>query len=349
MKRFAFFILVMGLPCLTRALQQSVVADQLETSTSRQFFESILRDDTLAMKLESDFKALQKNKGTKDYQPAILYFTDNTGKKTSLEIEIRPRGKMRRRLCDIPPLKIRLPGKGEDPRTLKMVTFCKDSPKYEQYLLREYFAYKLYNMLTDVSFRVQLVKMYFKDTNGEDAPSESFAILIENEKDLVKRVNGFTLPDGAAEPDNLRTQEVEIFCLFQYMIGNTDWFPITSHNLKILGLDGKNYPVLVPYDFDYSGLVNAPYATSDKRLELVDVTNRYYQGMKRETSETLQTFGLFLSKKADVMGFCEKFPYFDGKSRKHVVKYLREFYEIIEQPRRYKQEILKHTDLWIKL
>jgi hypothetical protein len=349
MRQFAIIVLIAGLPIFAGAVQQPIFSDCHKPSISQTFFESILREDSLQIQLVTDFKVLRKARNTKDYQPAELHYTDNKGTYTELDVEVRPRGKMRRRLCDVPPLKIRLPGDREGSRTLKMVSLCQNTRQYEQYLLREFFAYKLYNMLTDVSFRVQLAKVKFVDSNGRSAPMESFAILLENEKDLARRVHGFELSSGVAEPERLRSAEVELFCLFQYMIGNTDWFTVTGHNLMILGLEGKERPVLVPYDFDYSGLVNSPYATPDKRLKLPDVTARYYQGMKRDEAATSQSIQYFLSKKQEVMDYCESFPYFDKRSRNHVRKYLEGFFETLEQPKKWKREICQHSDLWIKL
>lgn len=349
MRQFAIIVFIVGLPILARAFKQPVFATYHEPTISQTFFESILREDSLEIKLVTDFKSLRKAKNTENYQPAELHFTDNNGNYTELDVEVRPRGKMRRRVCDMPPLKIRLPGEKKGSRTLKMVSLCQNTRQYEQYLLREFFAYKLYNLFTDVSFRVQLAKVEFIDSKGKNAPMRSFAILLENEKDMARRVEGFELSSGAAEPDRLRTAEVELFCLFQYMIGNTDWFTLTAHNLVVLGLKGKDQPVLVPYDFDYSGLVNCPYATPDSRLDLMDVTIRYYQGMKRDEMETAKTIQYFLSKKQEVMEYCKSFPYFDNRSRNHVTKYLKDFYEIIENPKKWKREICQHSDLWIKL
>jgi hypothetical protein len=66
--------------------------------------------------------------------------------------------------------------------------------------------------------------------------------------------------------------------LFEFMIGNTDWFIQNRHNLEFVVVPGHNLLVPIPYDFDYSGLVNAPYAVHHTSLELPSVEIRYYQG-----------------------------------------------------------------------
>jgi hypothetical protein len=314
-------------------------------------FEMLTHQDYLEITLESDFKGLIKAKNKDEYQPAVLSFKDASGNPMSLEIQIKPRGKMRRRVCNMPPLKLKFPkeikGKGEIPyRTLEMVEICQHTKDYEQFVLREYVAYKLFNMLSNNSFRIQLVKIDFVDKGSKRGPMDGFGFLIENNDEMAERLNGKII-----EPENIgrkvpTSQEKELFCLFQFMIGNTDWYITTTHNLDIFSKRDSILPIPIPYDFDYSGFVNTPYAVPNDHFPLKYVTERFYMGPCRSEAETKKTIQIFLDKKAQLIQYCKEFPYFSKSSRKHTVNYLESFYDIIESKGALNQHILNNCDQW---
>ena len=69
------------------------------------------------------------------------------------------------------------------------------------------------------------------------------------------------------------------------MIGNTDWtVPVFHNNVLIISqgnLQGLGSGIAVPYDFDYSGLVDANYAVPSDQLNLPSVLDRRYLGICR--------------------------------------------------------------------
>ncbi len=309
-------------------------------------FDMLEQDLPLQMTMETDFRHLKFKRKVKDYQPARLSYVDAQGVRHELEVEVTARGKMRRSTCEFPPMKIKFSNKDLGPKTLKLVSICKKSGSYEQLLLREYVAYRLYNLLTHQSMKVQLVKMNYVDVNGKGAPDASFAFIIEHHDEMAERNQGKILEQNNISQRMLNTDEYERMCFFQFMIGNTDWLVYSGHNIKVYGIEGTTNVVCVPYDFDYSGFVNASYAVPDERLKLPDVTDRYYQGFSRSEEMTMQTARLFLDKKQEIIQYCEDFPYFDKRSRKHVRKYLHSFFDILENEKRLKSWILDHCDKW---
>ena len=135
-------------------------------------------------------------------------------------------------------------------------------------------------------------------------------------------------------------------CLFQYMIGNTDWNVKNRHNLEFIQVPGYSYLVPVPYDFDYAGLVSAPYAAHHESINLASVSMRYYQGKcvsKEEADKAIQTF---LTKKERLLAICHEVPGLSERSIKHVTGYLNEFFEILENPKKTENYILNHCDRW---
>lgn len=323
-------------------------------ATKTTIFEHLQQDEgMLHIVLESDFKNLIRSKRTDEYQPANLMLNRPDGTQESWKTEIKPRGNMRRNVCEIPPIKIKfdeeqLNERGLDKRsTLKMVILCRNGKGYEQLLLREYLAYKLYNLLTDHSFQVQLVKIKYEDTTGKDKGfDESFGFFIEHPKDLAERTQASILEHQKFGSKLMNTDEGERFAMFQFMIGNTDWYYFNNHNVEVCGVPGTSDLIPLPYDFDYAGLVKTPYATPHDRLGTKSVTERYYQGYCRTKEETMETVQLFLDKKKEIMEMATTFPYFAKYSKKHVRKYLGEFFAILEDPKKLKGEILEHCDKW---
>ena len=347
MKRILTIIALTGLPFC-------VGAHHVEQDTAKSIFEILQREDYLEMTLELDFKDILRHKQAKEYKPGMLRFQDKSGRQQNWDIEVRTRGNMRLQVCSLPPLKLRfskeeLAAKGlNEHNNLKMVISCRDTKGFEQYILREYLAYRLYNILTEQSFRVQLVKMKIIDTGGDTAPSENFAFIIEDDDELAERCGGKILSGTITSSRVLNTGECERFSLFQYMIGNTDWYVYSAHNIQMFGENGSSTPIPVPYDFDYAGLVDASYAVPNDQIPIANISERYYQGFCRPMEDTQRTIALFLNKKEEIMTYAAQFPYFDKRSRKYVLKYLGSFYKTIENSKKVKREILQKCDRWLK-
>lgn len=322
------------------------------SSKKKSVFQLFQTDDYLEIMLESDFESLVKNKNKDDYQPAVLTYNDEDGNPVKWELEIKPRGKMRRMVCTMPPLKLKFP-KSEIKaqglakfKTIEMVEICNPSKSYEQFILKEYVAYKLYNMLTDNSFRVQLVKIDFVNTGSKHTPKDGFAFIIENNDEMAKRLGGKIIEPVSINRTLPDSQEKELHCLFQYMIGNTDWWYSTAHNLDIFSRKDSIMPIPIPYDFDYSGFVNTPYAVPNDRLPIKFVTERFYQGHCRSKEETKETIQIFLDKKAEMLKYCCEFPYFTKYSRKQAVKYLNSFFAILENESSIERKIIGTCDFY---
>jgi hypothetical protein len=208
--------------------------------------------------------------------------------------------------------------------------------------------YRLYNTLTEESFRVQLAKVKYNDSSGGSAPMESFAILLEDDEELASRLGSKNIESKIASSRILNTDYTERMTVFQFMIGNTDWQVYNSHNLAIIAKTGSIYPITVPYDFDYSGLVSTPYAVPNDQVPIRHVTERYYQGFCRTEEDTKRTIQLFLDKKEELLAFPEQFPHFTPMTKKSVIRYLQSFFSIIEDPKRWKREILQKCNQWLK-
>ncbi|MBA7545142.1 hypothetical protein ES705_37505 [subsurface metagenome] len=254
-------------------------------------------------------------------------------------IRLKARGEFRRDHCTFPPIKINLKkteiqsGGIKGVTSLKLVTHCRYSKLYEQYVLKECLAYKLYNLLTGYSFQVRLMQIRYIDT-GSRKPKEylRYGFIIENVAMLAERSNAIELKISTLNQRYIDRASMNGVALFQFMIGNTDWSVPNLHNLKLLKINDflREAPILVPYDFDYSGFVNAFYAIPNERLGIDNARERLFQGICRSYEEYKASIKEFLDKKDSIYLTIREFEYLKDQTKKEILAYIDDFYMIIE-------------------
>ncbi|MEM8906325.1 MAG: hypothetical protein AAGD05_00650 [Bacteroidota bacterium] len=311
------------------------------TNASASLFDHFQTRDIVELELRTNITQLLKNKKTNNYQTADLSWTDPQGMDKSLEIRIRPRGKTRRKICSFPPLKLKfkksvLSEKGFAPvKNLKLVAHCLDDELAEENLLKEYLAYKIYNELTDNSFRVQLLKVNYVDSQDGQSYGQKYAFLIESSKELEQRLGAKKVNQFNTNLEDLQSQEAQQLAIFQYLIGNTDWKVPFMHNIKLFKVKNSEYPIAVPYDFDFSGLVNASYAKTSPDYKQKSVRQRIYLGANRDfLPETLQ---MMSEKKDAIYALINNFGLVDAKVKTDLIAFLDAFYETISDQKAYKK------------
>jgi hypothetical protein len=216
---------------------------------------------------------------------------------------------------------------------MKVVTECRTSAVYEDYVLREYLTYKLYQQLTDLSFKVRLIHLTTVDTGTKKKKTNSsYAFLIEEVDDLAKRNGLDHLDTETAGANSIFDENMAMISIFQYMIGNTDWSVAGAHNLKLFKDDDpvQLKAFAVPYDFDYSGLVNAPYATPTPGLGISNVRTRYFKSPCYDAETFNSVIQKFVSKKDRMFDMLDGFPHLSDGSKKDLRNFLAGFFKQIE-------------------
>jgi hypothetical protein len=209
-----------------------------------------------------------------------------------------------------------------------MVTHCRYGN--EEYLLKEYLIYKLYNVLTDYSFRVRLLKVVYINTYKKSKPIETYAFLIEPTEMLTSRTNSTSVTSLKLTMQNILPEMMDRMAIFNYMIGNTDWSVPGLHNCKVLSVADPKNPglgAIVPYDFDYSGLVDAYYAVPTESLGLKSVLDRRFVGICRSEAEFINDLKEFSDKKEEFYRVINEFPYLTIRAKKKMTDYLDSFYD----------------------
>lgn len=274
-------------------------------------------------------------------------------------IQLSARGVSRRvnGICNFPPLRLNFEGdavRGTPMRgqnRLKLVTQCNGGAQFQQLIATEYLAYRLYNEITPMSFRVRPVNVTYRDTGG-GREQRQWNYLIEHESDLARR-NGdrvsLEITAGAVRYAELDPGAASVYSLFQFMIGNTDWDMLQvhgdrdcCHNTRLLATSAESREriIPVPYDFDSSGLVNAPYAVPPEQFGLRSVRQRYYRGMCRFNAEVPAAIATFQARREAVNAVIAADPRLDENRRQSTRRYIDEFYEIIADPAQVERQII---------
>jgi hypothetical protein len=253
-----------------QASAQDVVTNEPATfEPAYSGFDFFASEEPLEMTLSFDIRGLVKTKDKPEYFDALLTIKESDTDSISQKIKVKARGYFRCSFCSFPPIMLKFKNKSDESiqvagKTLKLVTHCNQTPKFQDYVLKEYLAYKLYNnLVADYSFKTRLVRIHYVDINKSKNSYTAYGILIENETMLAQRNNAVIIKSDKLTPKDMNTADMNRLALFNYMIGNTDWSVQMQHNIKILMSfnmpNGKGIPVV--YDFDYSGLVDTYYCS----------------------------------------------------------------------------------------
>jgi len=304
--------------------------------------------DPVEVTLTADWRTVQRDRDveSKKTYPGTLTIAENGTPGTPIPIQLRTRGHARRspRVCEFAPLRLELPKDGtkgtifEGHGAIKLGVHCQSGGAYRQYTLKEYLANRLHNALTPRSLRVRLANVTYVDTDAGKKPFTRLGIFFEDVDDMAKRVDARELPVPRQMFQYVDQPHLLFMSLFQYMIGNTDYSILMLHNVIMLD-DAKGVRYTVPYDFDYSGLVNAHYAVPYKGLGLVSVQDRLYRGPCKTEAEIAAALTPFREKKAELLAMPASLGPLglDEASRKHTEKYLNEFFETIGNPNKLKK------------
>jgi hypothetical protein len=294
--------------------------------------------EPLVFTLSTDFKALNKdrNPDSKTRYPGELRIPGEGGVEVKLPVQVSARGHVRRmaRTCDYVPIRVEFT-KGTTKNTifakqeaLKLVVQCVRGGDYEQYIYKEYLAYRLFNVLTQRSFRARLAKVTYVDRATDQTSGTRYAIFVEDDTDVAKRMEGRTVSLPRLLFKDVDTDTLMPMMMFEYMIGNTDFSIYALHNVKLVQRPDKSiHPV--PYDFDYSGLVSAPYAAPDRNLMLTSVRDRYYRGPCRRQEQIDPYIANFVAKKDLIRALPDSIPGMTKATRDDVRSYLDSFYSSI--------------------
>ncbi len=258
-------------------------------------------------------------------------------------IDLSARGNSRRRpeTCKFPPLRVAF--KEKPPREslfhkqkkLKLVTHCQATRGFEKHLLLEYSAYRMLNTLTDQSFRVRLANVRYVEARSGKVTAERPGFFIEDIDDLADRVGLEDVKAGKLSITQHDAGAAARTALFFHMIANHDWSMAEGpdgeccHNGKLLGAaktSAQNL-VYVPYDFDYSGFVDAPYAVPPEKISINSVRTRHYRSSCTLNAEVKAAAAAFRERRPQLEAAVRSTPGLEPKSADKAVRFLEGFFD----------------------
>lgn len=330
-------------------------------------FDSI---ETLEISMTAPWHELLKDKRFSGSYPANLAYTDESGQEVSIDLTVERRGVTRQRVCKIPPIKLRFvkgAAKGTVFRgqgSLKMVTHCQKDADFQQFYIVEMLAYRMYNLLTDYSFRVRPLTVTYYQADAEEKEQSRFsffkketsagpvfAFLIEDDKDVANRFELKKLHIPRIMPSQLDSHESALLGLFQFMIGNVDWAATAGpdpaeccHNVKLIGPEPtrpQDTLYAIPYDFDSSGLVDADYAAPNEGLPIRSVTQRLYRGYCASNPSLEDARQAMLEKEQDIFALVEAERRLEPAAQEKTLKYLQQFFETIRNDEAFRRDIVE--------
>lgn len=327
--------------------RREVMKDSLE-SLARPLFAS---REPLPFTLVADFRAIAKNRDStsKIRHPGTLVVSDSAGAERRIPVELRTRGHFRLKAstCRFVNLLVRFPNEKkllrgtpfEGQKSLKLGAHCQDDLRYERLLRREHLAYRIGNVITPRTFRTRLSQGTYIDSASGKTITSRLAMWIESEDDVASRQGARLREFKRALFADLDGRTLDEMALFEYLIGNTDWSIYALHNVRLAATDsGTVYPL--PYDFDFSGLVNAPYAGPAPQLNIRSVRERLYRGPCRTWDELSPSIARIAAREAEIMALLDEPPKLaDGEAR-DVRRFLEEFFHVARDPKDAKEAFI---------
>ncbi|MEP6992753.1 MAG: hypothetical protein ABJA80_17590 [bacterium] len=239
----------------------------------------------LAVTFRANFGRLRGDRtGTAPWRAATMSYAGADGHVVTVPLRVKTHGIWRLKHCELPPLRLNFSNKEAkgtllyDLQKPKMVSVCRDENNYERLVLKEMQLYRIYQVLTPQSHRVRTLRVSYTDSASGKVEATRYAFVIEDPDELADRFGGTMTKTKGATADDIDAEPLALAYLFEYFIGNLDFSFNGLHNTELVVKPDGSLAIPVAYDFDFSGAVNAPYATVDPQFRSRRVVDRVFRG-----------------------------------------------------------------------
>ena len=299
-------------------------------------------EEVLEFTLRGDLRTAFKDRGDDpQYHPATVRYNDGQGQ-VDIPVRIKTRGNSRKNLsnCTYPPVFLNFAKKNTPKSSVfrkqdktKLVTPCQG----DNFVIHEYLVYKVYQLVNPHNFKARLVKVTYEDTVRNKSSDPLYGILLEEAEQMAKRYDTKLIEFDRTDPKMLDKKTFLRIAVFQYLVANTDWGVEYEQNIKFILGENESIPTPVPYDFDRAGIVRAPYAKPAPELKLSSTKERRYRGYCiKNMDEFAEVFAYFNELKDEIYAIYDGNPLLHERYIKNTLKYLDDFYEVINNPKKAK-------------
>jgi hypothetical protein len=305
-------------------------------------------DTAFPITIRTDLRQLLRDRDpdSSEWRGGTVTWTTPDGPRT-VPLRLRTRGLFRLRNCGFPPIRLRFAADSvqgtpwEDLRRPKLVTHCQNNDEAEENVLQEYVLYRVLRLFTPASLGARLVRITWEDATGSVRPVTRYGIVTEDPEKLADRLQAFRDTIMGIGQSELGSDNAALLGMFQYFIANTDWSAPSLHNIEILRV-GEGY-VAVPYDFDWSGVINASYARPAPVLRIPSVRVRVYRGRCQDVAALEPVMARFESLRDTVAALYRTVPGLSPRTVDRTLRYYDEFYRAIQDPPQFVRRVVEPT------
>lgn len=304
----------------------STLAAQQKTPS---LFGKLTATEAAQVVLETDLDVFLDNRKTEDQFPGVVTLADGSVFKANLSV----RGKFRRMSCKYPPLKIKVPKKAlvaaglDTLNEFKLLLPYDDGKASGEWLVKEYLSYRMFEHLTPNSVRARLLQLTLKDSRTGKS-NTMMCVAVENKEETLVRLQGTLVETYGITEEQLDADQYALTAVFQYMIGNTDWQVNAYRNVRLVKTSGNDKLLVLPYDLDFSGMVNPSYARPSLDYNLASVTDRYFMARDLDPEKLRGAVQRFQQSRTAFYALCQS-PLLTPKATREMTNYLDSFFKQI--------------------
>jgi hypothetical protein len=309
----------------------------------------------LNITFEAPFAQIDRERDKEAEYEGVMRYVDADGLEVRLDIGLEVRGNFRlqKSNCRYSQLWVDLK-RGQTPNTifaeqnrLKLVVQCRAQDRYKDYLAKEQQLYETFENLSDLHFGTRLVNATYVDSENPSSSRTHLAFFIEHQRRLKDRFDMKEVELNNISYRDLDPAQSSLASLFMYQIGNTDFSMIRApegdeccHNVKLLS-DGAGRYFPIPYDFDASGFVDASYAAPpNPTMGIRNNKTRKYRGFCVEPEQLNAAVAQINSERDNTIAIISDTSYVSERTANRSVRYMEDFYEDMNDERRYQRNII---------
>jgi len=302
----------------------------------KSFFDYLDEKKVKKIDLISDFDELIISKKQNIKIDALAIFYCENSEVFSRSVGLEPRGKFRRKVCDFPPLKLRFDNKDLISSDFlpynewKLVTHCTSNLKEARnYLRKEFLIYQLLYAFDTSFFQTKWMEISYRDIQPNAKSINAPSFIIEDKEELASRKNYKICDCSGSTFQEFDQKNLALVSIFQFLIGNADWDIPMMRNIEIL-INEEGQKILVPYDFDYSGLVNPSYGLPNKDFQLKSMRDRVYLGPNLAQDEYLTLLNDLNTVWPSWQVLITNSPELSKKDKEDILRYLEKSIEYLK-------------------
>lgn len=331
----------------------STLAAHAQSTVPKNLF---VNDSVIQIEIEAPFrKIISRAERSTDPHPGVIRVKNSTPETHIITVAARGKSRRRKENCQFPPLRVKFAEKPTAPavfakqKSLKLVTHCRKRDKAQQNTLLEYSAYRIHNKITENSLRVRLARINYIDADSRKPVATRYGFFIEDMDDAAKRNGMKEIDIPRVDSKQLNDRAAVKTILLHYLISNLDWSISRGppgadccHNGKLMGAakSSTSNLIAVPYDFDQSGLVDAPYSVVPDKLPVRNVRQRLYRGFCRQNDLVRGEAQSLLQKRKAILSIFDNITGLEDKRRAKAKSFIEEGFNNLADPQKFEKEII---------